>query len=322
MRVTRRQVLVAAGACSAGLLSTRAAGARLVDADVAAGQAVDSLLFGEDGVFGVVIMSPDGQSLVSRNSHAPFISASLYKLLVMLDYFVSRAEGTIDFSQTIELSDAFFPMGEFEDDPYWGIGTMWNQVPVIDLITTMIQYTSNVAARALLSQTTPERLSQVAIAHDMPSTAILCDPSTIGQWPPLMGDGDTPSDMEAAMRFVIASSADGPVNVTTPRDIASFFRQLASGTLIDPATSSQITEILLGQQINDRIPALLPAGTPVAHKTGNLDWVCHDAGILWGQRGTTITVLMAQDFADDQRVTQILQRLGLIAYGSLDVPPL
>jgi len=321
-RVSRRQALATAGAFSLAGLLPGGTSARLVDADVAAGPAVDSLLFGEDGVYGVIIMTADGQSLVRRNPNAPFISASLYKLLVMLDYFVSRAEGTIDFGQTIELSAEFFPEGEYEDDPYWGIGTMWNNVPVIDLITTMIQYTSNVAARALLSQTSPERLTQVAIAHDMPSTAILCDPATIGTWPPHMEDGDTPSDMEAAMRFVVANAVDGPVYVTTPRDIASFFYQLANGTLIDPDTSSQMTEILLGQQINDRIPALLPAGTPVAHKTGNLDWVNHDAGILWGRRGTTIAVLMAEDFVDDSRVTQLLQRLGLIAYGSLDLPPL
>ena len=319
-KITRRH------ACAAGLalaFAPRAgASARLVDADVAAGQAVDSLLFGEAGVFGVVIMTADGQSVVRRNPGAPFISASLYKLLVMLDYFVSRTEGTIAFDQTIELLPEFFPEGDWEDDPYWRIGTMGSSIPVGDLITTMIQYTSNVAARALLSQTSPERLNAVAAAFDMPSSFILCDPTTVEAWPPTMGDGDTPAAMEASMRFVAANAADGPVNITTPRDMASFFLQLANGAIIDPQTSSEITGILLGQQINDRIPALLPAGTPIAHKTGNLDYVCHDCGIVWGERGTTVTVLMAEAYASEERATRLLQRLGLIAYGNLDVPPL
>jgi beta-lactamase class A len=293
-----------------------------VDQDAAAGMAVDSLLLGEPGVYGVLMMTPAGDVLVSRNPNAPFISASLYKLIVMLDYFVSEAQGLITFDQTLELLPEYFPADDEQDDPYWGPDSVGSQVPIIDLVETMIAYTSNVAARALLSYTTTENLNWLAQTYGMTSTYVLCTPSETNPWPPVMGDGDTPGSMEQALRFVLESATDGPVNITCARDIAHFFSELANGRLVNAEASDGMRRILAQQQINDRIPYLLPPGTACAHKTGNLDQVNHDAGIVAGQRGDTITVLLSQAYLEDDRVTQLLQRLGLIAYGSLDVPPM
>ena len=40
-------------------------------------------------------------------------------------------------------------------------------------------------------------------------------------------------------------------------------------------------EVLLQQEFNDEIPAGLPAGTPVAHKTGSITATWHDAAIVY-----------------------------------------
>jgi Beta-lactamase enzyme family len=42
--------------------------------------------------------------------------------------------------------------------------------------------------------------------------------------------------------------------------------------------------LLEAQQENDRLPAKLPSGTVVAHKTGELDGVRNDAGIIHSSR--------------------------------------
>jgi beta-lactamase class A len=69
---------------------------------------------------------------------------------------------------------------------------------------------------------------------------------------------------------------------TTANDTARFLTRVRDGTLLGPqygALTGELYELLQRQQVNDRLTTGLPAGTPLAHKTGDrLHWA-HDAGI-------------------------------------------
>jgi len=56
-------------------------------------------------------------------------------------------------------------------------------------------------------------------------------------------------------------------------------------------------EILERQSFNDGIPAGLPAGTRVAHKTGEITKIHHDAGIVFAPR-PFVLVILVQGLAD------------------------
>jgi beta-lactamase class A len=50
-------------------------------------------------------------------------------------------------------------------------------------------------------------------------------------------------------------------------------------------------EILKRQKFNDGIPAGLPPGTVMAHKTGTITRIHHDAGIVYAARPYVLVIL-------------------------------
>jgi beta-lactamase class A len=70
-------------------------------------------------------------------------------------------------------------------------------------------------------------------------------------------------------------------NEVTAMGLVRLFRLILDGKFISAASRNQMLEILGDQQFNSMIPAKLPEGTRVAHKTGEVSTVCHDAGLVF-----------------------------------------
>jgi beta-lactamase class A len=51
--------------------------------------------------------------------------------------------------------------------------------------------------------------------------------------------------------------------------------------------------LLSRQKVNDRLPARLPRGTRVAHKTGNWDNATHDVGIVYAPSGPYVLAVLS-----------------------------
>jgi beta-lactamase class A len=88
----------------------------------------------------------------------------------------------------------------------------------------------------------------------------------------------------------------GQTNLATPQqtsaaDVATLFTRLYDGTLLSPASTQNFMGLLKDQQVNNRLPQGLPAGTVVAHKTGDLDGFVHDAGIVYGSKSNYLVVV-------------------------------
>jgi beta-lactamase class A len=98
-------------------------------------------------------------------------------------------------------------------------------------------------------------------------------------------------------------NADGSLNgdkMTTANDVALLLGRLYNGTLVSAASSNAFLTLLKAQTINDRLPQGLPAGTVIAHKTGDLYGYLHDAGIIYGPKKDTVVVLMTGDWDEPQ----------------------
>lgn len=281
--------------------------------------AIDRLVAEEPGVYGIVLMRPDGTVLYRRNADLPFVAASLYKLVLLVDICRAIDDGTISPDDALYVDPSYFDPADgidsYFDESYAGLDTT-----VEEALLATGAYSSNVAAKALMNLTTVDDLMQTADDLGLTGTFVEVDPVALGTWPPTPTADTRGSDAETAGAFVLGYAYDGIVNLTTPMDMARYFRLLLNGELINERVSRMVGDILAQQMIDNRFPVLLPDGTRTIHKTGNLDLVVHDAGIIYGKDGPVILVAMSEGAPDEDRATQIEQRLALIAYGEYDVP--
>ena len=80
--------------------------------------------------------------------------------------------------------------------------------------------------------------------------------------------------------------------------------KIAKGQAVNPRADAEMAEILKRQKFHDAIPAGLPVGTAVAHKTGNITKIHHDAAIVYGPRPYVLVVLVRG--IEDQKVSGAL----------------
>ncbi|HEU0092039.1 MAG TPA: serine hydrolase [Vicinamibacteria bacterium] len=91
-------------------------------------------------------------------------------------------------------------------------------------------------------------------------------------------------------------------NQVTAHGLLKLLRMIAEGRAWSPEICGQMLEIMLDQRFKSGIPAGLPADAHIAHKTGNISTVHHDAGIIYmGNRNPYFLVILTQFPADSKR---------------------
>jgi len=67
------------------------------------------------------------------------------------------------------------------------------------------------------------------------------------------------------------------------RAAGALLEKIYLGKAVSQGASIEMKNLLLAQAVDDRIPKYLPENIKVAHKTGELDTLRHDAGIVYGE---------------------------------------
>jgi beta-lactamase class A len=70
-------------------------------------------------------------------------------------------------------------------------------------------------------------------------------------------------------------------NRVTAKGLVGLLRLIGEERAFSPELSRQMLDVLLGQQFKSGIPAGLPRDARVAHKTGDISTVAHDAGLVY-----------------------------------------
>jgi len=107
----------------------------------------------------------------------------------------------------------------------------------------------------------------------------------------------------------------GMNNTTTARDLAIILRAIEEGRAASPAATHEMLAILLAQEFNEKIPAGLPPGTRVAHKTGEITAVSHDAAIIYPtERKPYVLVVLTRGIPDGTRSSKLIADISAILY--------
>jgi beta-lactamase class A len=234
------------------------------------------------------------------NADESFHAASTMKVPVMIEAFRQVDAGRLRLDQGILLVNQFGsivdhspyvldPADDSDSTLYHRVG---ERVPVSELVDRMITRSSNLATNAVIAVVGAGNAN--ATAHRLGARRMNV----------LRGVEDT-KGYEA-----------GRNNTTTARDLAALLTALERGDAATPASTDSMRRILLRQEFNDRIPAGLPPGTRVAHKTGEITAVAHDAAIIYppGNREPYVLVVLTRGIADARASASLIADISRFVY--------
>ena len=110
----------------------------------------------------------------------------------------------------------------------------------------------------------------------------------------------------------------GMSNKATSHDLALLLERLRLGTAVSASSDSTIRAFLSDQFYNAMIPSGLPEGTQVAHKTGQITAIHHDAAIVYPLHGEPyVLVIMIQGLTDADQSSELGSRITTLVHATL-----
>jgi len=249
---------------------------------------------------GVCVRHLESGEEIAIDADRPSPLASVFKIPVLVEAFrqVHAGQLALDERHTLTTAEKNLPSGVllFFDD---GL-----QPTLRDLLTLMIIISDNTATDMVMHRLGVENVTKTM--HALGLTDIHVPLTVRGIFDDLLVSSDPTQDLlEAAKqpsrRDGIAYSTGPDNDVGTPRALTDLLSMIWDGKIIDRAACDAMLEILLKQQLDDRLPRFLPPGTPFAHKTGTLGGVRNDSGILYAGDTSHVAVTVFCRW-DDQAV--------------------
>jgi beta-lactamase class A len=191
---------------------------------------------------------------------------------------------------------------------------------VHDLATLMIAISDNTAADLLLARLGKPRVERAMADIGCASFRV---PFSIRELFEELTDAPGADYETLKERLRVSAGSGGRAVIAertvraTARDICRIFEGLESGTILDVPSRAAVLDILERTEATTRIPALLPKGTVIAHKTGTFRGARCDAGLVYAPHGPYAIALMSKGVGNDLRVDLALAEISLAVYEEL-----
>jgi beta-lactamase class A len=287
------------------LLATAVAGLCLTPAsptsDAALRERVEAVIKASGAEVAVAMRTLDGGRELMIRAADSFHAASTMKVPVMIELFRQAQAGTLSLDQRIPVVNRFHSIVDGSpyslsagDDSEAGLYKADGESRSYrELCELMITRSSNLATNVLIERLGVEKVRATVSA--------------------LGADG---MQVKRGVEDNLAFRA-GQNNTTTAAALLTLLGAIGSGKAVSPDASRQMVEILQRQEFNEGIPAGVPAGTRVAHKTGSITRIQHDAAIVFAPRPYVLVVLV-RGLDDEKRSQALIADISRAVYASLE----
>jgi len=237
---------------------------------------VQKLVAASGAEVAVVMKTVDGRDEIRIDADKAFHAASTMKIPIMIELFRQAEAGTLSLDEPLLVRNEFHSIvdgsvyqlsvdDDSDADVYKAVG---KTMTLRQLCEVMITVSSNFAANLLI-----ERVGAANVR--------------------------TTVDRLGASGMVVLRGVEdqkafdkGLNNTTTAAALAVLMEKLAKGEAVSRKADAEMVAILKRQKFHDAIPAGVPDGVEVAHKTGNITKIHHDAVIVYGPRPYVLVVLV------------------------------
>ncbi|MDQ3061928.1 MAG: class A beta-lactamase-related serine hydrolase [Acidobacteriota bacterium] len=205
-------------------------------------------------------------------------TASTIKLPIMTETFHQIAQGKINWADEIVLTKEKKQGGsgilfEFSDNTKLDLKTAVN---------LMIVVSDNTATNLVLDKVGTDNVNDFMDALGLKQTRSLRK---------VFGGGEARVNSDARLKLF-------GLGVSSPRDMVKLLEMLENGEVVSREASAEMLAILKRQQLKDGIGRGLPDTIPSASKSGALDRLRSDVGIIYTRRGRIAMAITVDDMLE------------------------
>jgi beta-lactamase class A len=271
------------------------------------------------GVVGVAARDFGTGAEILFNADAIFPTASTFKTVLLYELYHQVDQGIIDPSTRITFEDRQrVPGSGVLQDLDAGAS-----LTIKDVATLMIVVSDNAGTDIIYDLIGRGPVAETIERLGMSQTFL-----PLGCWEILAGlqnlDPHDPSLSYAELNRLL-NETEAPMennavketpdnDISTPNDFLRLLDKIEHGEGLSPASRDAVIDIMKRQKFAERIPALLPFGVTVAHKTGSVQGVRNDVGIVYAGDHTYGIALMSKRGESGAAAIELLAQISKIVY--------
>lgn len=229
----------------------------------------------------------ESQFLLTKHPDDVFSSASLIKVPILIAVLDDIANENSTLHQVVKISKE----NKVDFSVLTELGV--EECSLHDLLVWMIIVSDNTATNVLIDFLGLEKLNQYLKSIGLTQTKI----------------------QRKMMDFIQLES--GFDNITTAADMATLYTSIYRKSLLPKEYSELVIDILSRQRVHESLKRYIVDDITIAHKTGSLDTVEHDVGIVFSKKRDYIIGVFVTDHANNEEAKQFIGKISKIVYDYL-----